>query len=504
MKSIFKIISLTAVLVIINASILYAQPRLEYGEPLKTYVSGSGLDIISYSEGWNTNEKLEEVYNELLNNFHSEELNYLDAIYIYPDSPEGTSGYYYEASTIDHEGKYTYGKEGYIEVFNADEYYDISQMAWVLAHEYGHHFTFYYLVTAENKYYSQWYDTGYAKIREFDKYDSINYDNNNIESYVHEWDVTEIAAEDYVQLFGSPLAKKSIDYKDVSERLKENISDYYYLDNSYNLLPQENLSLPLASDVEGLYNYWLNLAGYTAAQPSLVNKPRPYIVDSKTVYFEGNKKYALTWDEVQDNKDYEYTVVMYPIGMSSFPIPVKTVKTGEEMLAYIGSDVKKDKDGETYGILEMFEGEYEIRLFIKDMNNFMFTSQTLYYDFTNEISNYDDNIIKYTKSESIIMESNKEILDYSRVYFQPLYIPLLSQESLINNKTVIKIATDKKEKPNAKKIIEKNVAILKNNEISKYRPDEKRIHKGDQKKIIRIAEIAVYNRIFDSTKIRPD
>ncbi len=373
---------------ILNVSVIYAEARSEYGEPLQVYITDKGFKIVSFSENWSTEDKLEEVYYELLNNFHSKEINTLEGIYLYPDSPEGTSGYYYEASVTSKDGKLQYGNDAYIEVFNTDYYTDISQMAWVLSHEYGHHFTFYYLINVENKYYSEWDKTGYAQIRNLADYPKVDYGEMGKVDYSHKWDITEIAAEDYIQLFGSKLAKSSVDYLDVSERLDMNVSEYYYSTNSYNLYPQENLELPLASEVEGLYEYWIEIAGFTSVSPSISKKPVPKITEVKSVYFKENKRYKLVWDEIPDDNEYEYTVVMYPTGIPFLPTPIKTVYTGENMEAYIGSDVRLDIEN-PIGILEKFDGEYEIRIFVKDRAGFMFSSETLYYDFTNEISRYE-------------------------------------------------------------------------------------------------------------------
>ncbi len=390
-----KNIIYTAIFIIICSLNAYAQPRTEYGEALQTYIPIKGPKITSYSENWSTYQKLEEIYNELLNNFHSEELDYLSDIYIYPDSPDGINGAYYESSTINNRGKYTYGNDSYIELFNGDEYYDISQLASTISHEYGHHFTFYYLITSENKYYNEWYNTEYARIRQLDKYEEVDYGTSNEYTYMRQWDITEIAAFDYVQLFGSKLAKESFDYKDITERINENIIDYY-TPNSFNFLPQENLELPLAADVDGLYEYWLELAGYYDEQPHITQKPIPYIKDIQDVYYGDNKKYTIAWDEVPGNQIYEYTLIIYPTGMSFFPTAVKTVATGENMEANIGSEIVDYGDGNIYGFLESLKGEYEIRVFVKDENGFIFSSETLFYDFTTGLSDYNQSTVKQT------------------------------------------------------------------------------------------------------------
>lgn len=451
MKKVAFFLMLALSILITNISHSYAKPRFEYGEPIHTYITEVGPDIVSYSKSWNTEDRLKEIYNELLNNFHSNEINFLETIYIYPDSPDGISGAYYESATINNNGKYEYKDDAYIEIFNGDECTDISQLSWVIAHEYGHHFTFYYLITSENKYFNQWYDTQYAKIRQLDKYKEVDYSNSDEDTYIYEWDITEIAAYDYVQLFGSILAKSSVDYKDITERMQENIVDYYE-DIGYNSVPQQNLNIPLAVDVDGLYNYWLGLTGHVGNQPILPSKPIPYIKDKEIVYFGENTKYTVSWDEILDGNIYDYTVIMYPSGMPYFPIPVKTVTTGEKMVADIGSAVKYDDNGELYGILECMEGEYEIRIFIKDTQGFIFASETLYYDFTTDLSRYDENIVKH------IAKSDKDIkIDHISVPFEPLsYVPrqktytdnftitVLKKDNILENFPAIKYSGDKK------------------------------------------------------------
>ncbi|WP_341878189.1 S-layer homology domain-containing protein [Defluviitalea saccharophila] len=357
-----------------------AMARKEYGTPLGTYEGDKGIKIISFSKNWTSQEKLKSVYDELLKNFHGEEITYLSNIYIYPDSPDGVAGNYYEDYEISNEGKYVYKKGRYIEIFNGNQYKDVSQFAWVLSHEYGHHFTLYYLLTKENKHFNQWEQTKYAQIRGLTKYKEVEYYSVNDTGYIHKWDVAEIAAEDYVQLFGSPTAKKSTDYKDVKERVEQNIKDYYYSTDSFNLLPQENLSLPLAADVSGLYLYWLGLAGYTTVEPSLPSKP---VLTIKKVgeIMPGYSQYEVSWNPISDGKNYEYTLVSYPVEDNHFPRPVKTVVTGEPMKAYIGSAMSSNKNTNSLILDDQYRGEYYFRLFIKNPKGFMFSTEPIKFKF---------------------------------------------------------------------------------------------------------------------------
>ncbi|HOQ16858.1 MAG: S-layer homology domain-containing protein [Epulopiscium sp.] len=362
-----------------------AKAREEYGLPLASYKGEKGVTIVSFSYNWASQEKLKEVYDELLKNFHGEEIKYLTYIYIYPDSPEGVLACYYEDYDINSEGEYVYKPGRYIEIFNGDQYTDVSQFARVLAHEYGHHFTLYYLMTKENKHFNQWKETNYAKIRGLEKYKEVGYFSVQDNRYSYQWDVAEIAANDYVQLFGSPNAKKSTDYKDVQERVEQNIKASYYSTDSFNLSPQENLSIPLAADVPGLYLYWLGLAGYTSMEPDIPVKPQISIKKHKEI-MSGYFQYEVTWNPISKYDEYEYTLVAYPAAdYIIFPRPIKTVSPGESTKAYFGSAMHQNENGTVNLILDdQYEGEFYFRLFIKDKRGFIFSTEPVKYDFNKD------------------------------------------------------------------------------------------------------------------------
>ncbi|HCC07286.1 MAG TPA: hypothetical protein DEP72_03880 [Clostridiales bacterium] len=374
------IINIMFLLLFINVS--FADQRTEYGKPIVTYETPMGVKFVSFSKNWGTKEKLEKIYIEFSKNFMSDEISFLNTVYFYPDTPEGVAGLYKPSIQVDSKNNYTYLRNNYIEIFDMNSYTQLSEVAKVLSHEYGHHFTMYYLVTKENKYFSEWKETGYSKARGLTKFSKIKYyDDLYQDSYEHKWDVTEVAAEDYVQLFGSPLAKRSVDYMDVKDRIINNISDYRYASNIFNLLPQENLDIPLAIEVNGLKQYWLGLAGFSLGQPTLPNRPKLQLAEEKTLLSK-YKSYKIIWDEVKDNRKYEYNLVMYPEGDNSFPVPIKTTKTGEEMSAYLGSYMMEQPNGGARVIMENYKGKYLIRLFIKDEDNFMFSSYEYKIDFS--------------------------------------------------------------------------------------------------------------------------
>ncbi|WP_250227948.1 hypothetical protein [Anaeropeptidivorans aminofermentans] len=339
-------------------------------------INKNGLEFISYSDKWDY-VKLEALYAELLNNFHSGEISYLSKIVIYPDSPEGKMGLYHEDIAVNKLGNFAFGKNAYIELFYGDTNDTVESMAPFLSHEYGHHYTLFNMINYENKYYSHWQDSEYAKIRELNKYPVI-YDLGTLESYSRSWDIAEIAAIDYVQLLGSPLAKKSIIYKD-SKQLAEAGTGYSeYIPLSFNSLPQENLELPLAAEVKGLYEYMLKIGGYQGESPSIIKKPEIMHITSEKAFI--NKTYFLSFNPAKGNGPFEYTAVMYPAEGTFLPTPLKTIQEGENLTVTFGTFLHEEK-GRYTGILDYYAGEYEIVIYAKDKNNFIYSSDPLYYDF---------------------------------------------------------------------------------------------------------------------------
>ncbi len=373
MKRSIEVILLFLILFLtINVTSVDGKPREDYGQPKCIYKGENGLTIVSYSTAWSTKERLDEIYRELLNNFYGEEMQYLSHIYIYPDNRENVAGYYYEDYYMDENGELVYLDHRYIELYNADVYTEISDIARTLAHEYGHHFTFYYLITHENKAKNNWLLTEYAELRNLSDFDGVTYIGDPDKPYQHEWDIAEILAEDYVQLLGSPLAKQTEDYFDVQERVDRVIRDYYYRYHMFNLLPQENLSLPLAADVKGLMEYLSNLASLEIVnKPRDIDVPTPYLTGVEPIYKEYNQ-YTFEWDEIDDGYEYDYTLVYYDLSNNDYPIPIKTVKTTEEMRALAGSAINYEKNS---ALLQNLEGELAIQLFVTDEYGFIYASE---------------------------------------------------------------------------------------------------------------------------------
>ncbi|WP_433744970.1 S-layer homology domain-containing protein [Falsibacillus pallidus] len=167
---------------------------------VKSYKGESGVVINSYSPKWNTLDKLKALDEELLANKHGKEIAYLGEIDIFPDYPTGNQnvlGQYFAEYTTSSNGIHL-SKNRVIQIYGGNDYSTIESVAHTLSHEYGHHFTYYYLIEKEQLNPSQWLSSNYAKARDFEQYSSINTGDGT-----YEWGLPEILAEDYVQLFGS-------------------------------------------------------------------------------------------------------------------------------------------------------------------------------------------------------------------------------------------------------------------------------------------------------------
>lgn len=331
--------------------------------PLAVYRAPDGIEIRSFSPKW-TQEQLKEVHLELLRNFHSKEISFLSHVNIYPHDP-GIAGHYYSKYYWDSRGNRSYDQDRYIDIYDGNKKTSAAQIADVLAHEYGHHFTYYYLwikegITFQGKTeFPSWRKSGYAKIRGLANDNRVSSDGAN-----HSWRIAEIAAEDYVQLFGSPNAKKSATFLDYNQRIAQAIYSFRYSSEMYNLVPQENLDLPLAAEILGLEEYWRKLAGVAVTK---LNQPpgKPTVVLTQVDNPEGRKQLVFKWTPVLDDgaEPLEYTLITYRDG-EILPEPVKTVLEGETLVA-------------SYDLGKALTGWRNFRVYVKDRQGKLVSSKVL-------------------------------------------------------------------------------------------------------------------------------
>lgn len=398
----------------------HAIGRTEYGEPLAVFEGDSGIKIISYCTQWSTLSKLESVHNELLKNRHGDEIEFLSAVYLYPDSPNGVASCYYP-SYSSQDGRIVYHEDRYIELFNCKYYESIYDMARYLSHEYGHHFTFYYMTTQENMTSQQWVKSTYSDIRGLSDKPQITFQGDLSKPYVYEWDIAEILANDYVQLYGSSQARYQKDFLDVRERISEaNTSPYYYDTNVFNVKPQDNLELELAGgDVPGLYDFFYELTSIKPigdGQMFLVEKPQLTYI--RSIYKDYNQ-YTFEWQTILDQQ-YDYTLLINEVDNWMTPTPIKTITGIEDSIAHYGSAINQEAG---IAILENLEGDYEARVIMSDRHMVMHSSDTFYFRITdsdNRMTMYDDITFDYWVKDYIFELTKRGLVQgYPFGEFQP-------------------------------------------------------------------------------------
>ncbi|MFC4768909.1 hypothetical protein [Effusibacillus consociatus] len=300
------------------------------------FTSPEGIQFSSQSSAWNSEERLKQVYAELLKNTHGEEFKLLAEVRIHDGYPKGKSvaGEYQFKTSVDLLGRQKM-LPGSIDLYGGGERTTIESIAKTLSHEYGHHVTHYYSIKQDGFSITdkqRWRQTTYAKIRGLANDPRIN------QSDEHRWQLAEIAAEDYVQLFGSPTAKKVHVFPSRYELLqkKQEIGPLRWDASMYNVAPQENMELPLASKVPKLYQ-WLAQHLGVAGQPLFPEDPSLKI---REVIKEGQAGYQIRfeWTGGKNSSKTYYTLVAYGEN-DSLPEPVVTRKAGEPLEARYGTMV---------------------------------------------------------------------------------------------------------------------------------------------------------------------
>lgn len=381
-----KIVPIIIFLILIN--ILFIQGTDARDLVYDSYEGELGIEIRSYSPNWQ-GEKLRKVYEELLNNTYGEEIHYLSTINLHPNNPHGgeEEGLYHGAYTSRsflNRTDYSMKKGRTIDLFNMLEKEGIEDIAKILSHEYGHHFTLYYLLKEENRTFEDWQDTNYARIRGLAGDARVRDDYNN----GHQWNIIEIAAEDYIQLFGSINAKRPTYYDDILSRTdKHTLDDVIKWDNNiFNVYPQENFNIPLANDVPNLREYWIELSGI---EPRVLNKPpQPPVLGLTQVKNLGynKKQYIFQWIESidEDSQELLYTMVAFDQTEQQV-IPIKTVRQGEELRAVIGSTKIVDGKGIIFYSDTFTDTPKNIRVFAMDEHGNIVSSNILAVDFNNPV-----------------------------------------------------------------------------------------------------------------------
>jgi len=225
-----------------------------------------------------------------------------------------------------------------INLYEADTNITVEDMAIVLSHEYGHHFTNYHFNLTFSYADKQ---TDYYKLRG-EGIDDVQLTTGSYTAYMnnHMWFLVEFAAEDYVYFLGSENAHRIVEFYDTVEQVQtyarygEDALDEidYAFELCRNGIPHENVSLGLPSDVEGLEEYF-----YSFVDDEMpVREERE---DIGTLNLEMNKtntkEHKFTWDQPYNNSDIIYTLILYDESDEAFCM-AKTTAGNENGMAQFG------------------------------------------------------------------------------------------------------------------------------------------------------------------------
>jgi hypothetical protein len=232
------------------------------GKPIAAYTSPERIQFVSYSKHWNQ-AKLKALYAELLKNMHGEELDYLSKVVLSAEDSEnelGVANMSY-SWTEDDQSDIMMDEPTEIILYGANENRTVESMSTTLSHEYGHHFTYYWMIHKEHKLPTD-PTTRWAAIRGIKGYPVLFTDDGSDPDYTHYWDPGEIMADDYMALFGSPTAKLSMVN---SLRTKDGIGFYGEI---------ENEEIPSVMTLGAVRRYWLNLSGLKDPKPLVFKEPK--------------------------------------------------------------------------------------------------------------------------------------------------------------------------------------------------------------------------------------
>lgn len=323
----------------------------DYSMSSSEYMSPEGILFISKSEEWDSSD-LELLYKELLQNKHGEELYSLGAVTIFPQKDDMAAAThrnseYRCAVPFSHTVLpvsfqiYFTRSTGQISLYNGDQITTAEGMANSLSHEYGHHFTRYYMLKSSGE---ALYDTKYARLRGLNEKNSYA-DMNVSEDFYYENHykfILEIAAEDYVALMGSPASREIVDYKDAMETL---YMDEYNAEFSLSAAVQENLTLPMACEIEGLADYFYGFLDEKAPEYDIKKEMNIRIKKLSQSYnlvggYRSFVYYEVGFDKVY-GEDATYVLTVYdPEDYFNTLHPVRTFTNGEKPLCHIGNPVR--------------------------------------------------------------------------------------------------------------------------------------------------------------------
>ncbi|MFS0863185.1 hypothetical protein [Fredinandcohnia sp. 179-A 10B2 NHS] len=285
------------------------------------YESPEGIQFLSYTENWDE-FKLEGLYKELIKNKHGEEIQLLQEVRIIggpsPTDSRITGNYHPLLNSIT--------------LYNGNSNTDVSSYSDTLAHEYGHHFAYYYFPSHHFSF-SKW-----AELRGL-KESPVRWDSFwNYSLTAHQWHSQEIFAEDYVLLYGA-----------VNEDL--NVRDIYNSNEAFYLSTQhENQNIPNVLDNDALHQYLENETGVkidesrklkTPSIKDVTNTDLVYSISEKTnVAYRLNLTFYYNDEEIDYNElktvtsDYTGNTISFNLDeiLTSTPINTNSVSASIDVI----------------------------------------------------------------------------------------------------------------------------------------------------------------------------
>ena len=308
--------------------------------------------FLSDSDSW-TEKELSLLADELYSNKHGDEIHYLRTVILNAENNTEYAGTHEEIQETFLIPAYIFNflpsatiKQEYemsqISLYDADNKNTIEQMAIVLSHEYGHHFTFFHFrlkfSTADRA-------TDYYKMRAAD-IDEILLSVQTMDEYIenHMWYLCEIAAEDYVYLMGSETVRQALEFYDGDDILEMyiNANGEIAEDETFesetidipcrNAVPHENVALLLPDQVEGLEEYFYSFIDEDPPERSeKISAGTLNLKMSRT----GTFNHTFTWDQPYTDEGVIYTLIIYD-RQDNVKYIVKTTYSDEEGTASFG------------------------------------------------------------------------------------------------------------------------------------------------------------------------
>lgn len=362
------------------------------------YKSKEGFEIVSLSSKWEEDD-LESLYNEFILNEHGNEISYLSFIILHGEKDPKVAGYYQTnpdipynyyvslniSSLFPETNSFHVGQidTGVISILNCDDHTEVKDIARTLAHEYGHHYTLYYFDKLADE---DWRESEYYKLRGLSKYDKVDLYTEDFDTYLemHEWDISEIAAEDYVFFMGSPMTKSVKETMDIMEMLQysldnPNIDDIELWNNNYhwagyfNIIPQENFFIPLPCEVKGLNAYFKSfIKGEGKANDDVFKIKKPVLTYKKV----NSELYEFTWEPVKYDGVEMYTLVCYD-EKNNILCAVKTSSDEKNLKAFVGKATIHKGTMYYYWADGLAEGTKHFKLYVSLKDGNMISSDVV-------------------------------------------------------------------------------------------------------------------------------